>query len=94
MTWTETCEHMNKLVASNAPPILKAHWLVHVLIPKLAAQIGIKEMSQELAQCLCRGLCDKSVTCHICCKRPMDGDDDLCCTCRVEMDQFVAEAGL
>lgn len=92
--WAETCAHMNKLIATDAPAMLKAHWLVHVMLPRLVVQIGTKEVGAELARAMTKGLCGQSGTCDMCCKQPSDGDDGLCCRCRAEVDQFAAEAGL
>lgn len=97
MNWRETCAHMEKLIAINAPPMLKAHCLVRLVLPKLIAQIGVTEVSSELARLLADGLCAQTGTCSLCRKAPSDGgdgNDGMCCKCRAEIDQFAAEAGL
>jgi hypothetical protein len=94
MNWRETCDHMDKLVAADAPALIKAHCLVRLLLPKLMAQIGIRECSAELASLFANGLCVQTATCSICCKTRVDGDDGLCCRCRADVDQLCAEAGL
>jgi hypothetical protein len=91
--WRETCEYMDKLIRANMPPLLKAHYLLRVLLPRLIAQIGIKECGEIMGGMFADGLCASTGTCSVCKKVKADGDDGLCCKCRAEIDQVCAEAG-
>jgi hypothetical protein len=100
MNWRETCAYFEKLVKLDAPPTIKAHCLVRLILPRLAAEIGIEAVSLEMARAFADGLCVASATCVVCKKvqadRGADGrnDDGLCCKCRADLDQLCAEVGL
>lgn len=59
--------HMRSLVSMKAPPCIKAHYLVRILLPRVAVEIGVKEVAEELSGVHAEYLCDYSGTCR-CCK--------------------------
>lgn len=82
--------HMRRLIAMDAPACLKAHYFVQVLIPRMAAEIGLSDVAREVGDALARGFAFKSGTCVMCRRSPSAPPDDVCLKCQAECDQFAA----
>lgn len=87
---TESMAMMNKMLKSDYPPTIKAHYLMSVLLPRLMVEIGIRECTGELSRHLARGLAAYSGYCTICCKVPAVVED-LCGVCKREYNEMCAE---
>ncbi len=84
--------HMRQLaIAADIPASIKAHYLVAVLLPRLAAEIGVANVSAELANLMTRGLALHTGVCVICHQRSAADRDDCCPRCQAEVDQMAAE---
>ena len=80
-----------KLHRLNAPKLISAHYLFHVVIPRLCAEIGPAVCGDQFADLFTRALCEHTGTCPVCKKAPSDGDDGMCAKCRAEVDQMCEE---
>lgn len=89
--WQRYIKHMTNLVKSDAPSFLKAHYLVHVLFTRIARQVGIKEVAEELGRMFTKGLSLYTGVCVCCNKSDAVQGDDVCVKCLADIDQVQAE---
>lgn len=88
---TESMEMMDKFLSRNDyPAVIKAHYLISVLLPRLMAEVGIKECTAEMTRHMAKGLAAYSGYCTICCKVPAVVED-LCGVCKREFNELCAE---
>lgn len=88
MTLRQMLARMRKLHELDAPPTIKAHYLMNCILPKLMAEIGIAACSEELARVMFRGIAVKASVCTICGKAPSVPTENLCAACVKELDEF------
>lgn len=55
--WERTLRLADRMARSDAPPVLRAHYVVNVLLPRLMALVGPAEVAEQLARLFARGLC-------------------------------------
>lgn len=95
MSLRQACERLQGLDDGHNPPVIKAHFLFAVLLPKLMTEIGINECTDQMARLFSYAMCRQVGQCYVCVKAPADSaDDNLCVKCRAEIDQLTAEAGM
>lgn len=83
-------DHMRKLVALDAPAPIKADFFVHVLMPQIAAEIGIQDVMTSLAKFMAQGVARYKGICWVCLNKPQARGDDVCPKCQAETDQWIA----
>jgi hypothetical protein len=92
MRYRGSIRSMHRLMRLNAPPVIKAHWFVKVLLPRMIKVLGIvPEVGEQMADMISRGLALYSGTCVICKRVPAVYGDDCCAKCQAECDQLLAE---
>ena len=88
--WERTKKQMDEMIRLDAPAVIKAHYVVNVLIPRLAKLVGVKDFSHELSRFLCRGVAQYTGICVQCLKDQAVRGEDFCPRCLAEYDQFEA----
>lgn len=89
--WEQTLAALARLVEEDAPPVLKAHYVVCVLLPRLARLVGTPEVAAELGRMAAKGLAAWAGTCQSCFRADAARGEDLCPACGAAFDQFCAE---
>lgn len=81
------------LAKHDGPPLLKAHCIVNVLIPRLIAAAGcVEQVGYSIGVMMTARLCDYMGLCAQCHKEPISGPNEMFCVkCGAEADQFIAE---
>ncbi len=76
----------------DAPDGVKAHFVVRVLMPKMARWCGVKDFAAHLSALLTEGMALWTGVCPACLTAKADSvEDNLCAVCRSKQDQFEAE---
>ncbi len=94
LDWERTTAHMAKLIESEMPDGVKAHYVVRVLLPRLAVLCGTTHFTKELAAMLADGLSLQTGRCRYChAAESIGGEEhhDVCAACLAKFDQFAAE---
>lgn len=89
--WYRCLERLNRLVESDSPDQVRAHYLVNVVLPKLAKLIGVRTFTAAMAEAMSKGLCGYMGYCSICQKSEVIPGEDLCPLCLAQVDQLEAE---
>lgn len=92
--WEWAVGYMRKLIELKAPPIIKAHALIHIMLPRMIREMNIvEEAGTEIAGLVASGLAFKSCMCSCCRKVKLTLDDrlDTCPKCTSEIDQLGVE---
>lgn len=83
---------LHRLIRLKAPPVIKAHYLIKVLVPYMIENMNIvEESSTQLASLLSRGMAFHVGYCTVCLKAPATTEYHLCPKCQAECDQLEAE---
>lgn len=83
-------EHMQHLLARDIPPVLLAHYLMRVLVPRIAMQIGFDDCIKELQGMFSYHMAEAFGVCTCCLKTKATTDDGHCQKCDDELVQFEA----
>jgi len=84
-------KQFRKLVKLDAPPVIKAHYLTNILIPRVVIACNIvDEFAGSLGDILARGLGSHCGMCQIC-RKVRVFPNDICPKCSAQMDQVEAE---
>ncbi len=72
MEWRKSVLRMDRMIASDAPNTIKAHFLVRILLPRLVRFVGISEYTEQLAAMQTEMLVGYLGLCVICKKESVD----------------------
>jgi hypothetical protein len=78
------------LIDAGAPDMIKTHYLVYVLVPRLTRLWGVENLATCLNAALARGLGVMAGVCQICLKAKPEymSEERLCVTCRDEVKKM------
>jgi hypothetical protein len=91
--WRENCATLEKMIAGNYPPALRAHLLIRVFLMRLIDITECTEfVGEQLAGTIAAGIAHKLGNCLICKKsKATQIESHLCDKCGAEVDQYTAE---
>ena len=90
----EAAERIDRLIRLDAPAVVTAQALVHVMLPKLFKVVGVAACVEQVVRWLTERLCETTGICTSCKKVPADPESeyDCCKACTKQIDDMVADA--
>ena len=89
--WRRAVLHMDRMVGADMINCVKAHYMVNVLLPRLAVLVGAREFTDEMSRMMARGLCYQVGLCSICKLENAVRGDDVCPACKAQCDALEAD---
>ncbi len=86
--WRKTVLRMDRMVSNNTPGTIRAHFMVRVLIPRLARICGVDEFTEQLGTFIAEHLSGHIGLCRCCHKIESVKGDSYCQSCLDELKEY------
>ena len=86
-------EQLVTLVKHDGPPMLKAHCIINVLLPRIIRECKcVEEIADAMGSLMARSICGWTGLCWQCKQQPVSGANEMFCVkCGAEVDQWIAD---
>lgn len=90
--WAACLARLDQLYHGDHPPVIKAHYLVRVLLPRIARKIGARAVAEEFGKATAEKMLEVCGVCALCAEATRPPDDDCCAACVEEIDRLILKS--